>query len=76
MLDLVSVTLETEWEHNFGLHYTVTVLMGNRRNVAELKITECDPSDEFTHRASLHPVHDLPIHSHVSANKSVGMQKH
>ena len=50
VLDLVSVTLETEWEPGCGAHYTVTVKMDNRCNVAELEITEYDPSHEFTHR--------------------------
>ena len=50
VLDLVSVTLETEWEPGFGTHYSETVQMDNRRKVAELEITECDPAHEFTHR--------------------------
>ena len=49
-LYLVSVTPETECEPGFGTHYTETVQMDNRRNVAELEITECDPPHEFTHR--------------------------
>ena len=48
--DLVSVTQETEGELGVGTRYTETVQMGNRRNVAELDVTEYDPPRVFAHQ--------------------------